>query len=210
MAPFGSLKHLWNRLLCPYCACAPETPTSAQHSDRWLSSFPRHGLSSRSLSASAICISLTSGTLHLSNAAPRLLLDLCFSWEQEGHSRTETFAPVLGLVLAALLYGELHLRPVHQTFSSGSQRAYGSLQQRPRRSGEIHVQRLPPAAPLPYQRQWTRVSDPARPGMSLVALCRSHLASTCSREALGRRCPAGPARGSVRLLRPVIAPPTPR
>jgi hypothetical protein len=50
------------------------------------------------------------------NAAPRLLLDLCLRWEQEAHSRTETFAPVLGLVLPALLYGELHLRPVHQTF----------------------------------------------------------------------------------------------
>ena len=57
-----------------------------------------------------------SGTLHLSNAAARLLLDLHLRWEQEAHSRTETFTPVLGLALPALLYGELHLRPVHQTF----------------------------------------------------------------------------------------------
>ena len=52
---------------------------------------------------SAICHSLTTGTLHLSNAAPRLLLDLCLRWEQEAHSGTETFAPVLGRVLPALL-----------------------------------------------------------------------------------------------------------
>jgi hypothetical protein len=49
-------------------------------------------------------------------AASRLLLDLCLKWEQKAQSRTETFAPVLGLVLPALVNSELHLRPVHQAF----------------------------------------------------------------------------------------------
>jgi hypothetical protein len=35
----------------------------------------------RSMSASAIYHSLTTGTLHLSNAAPRLFLALCLRWE---------------------------------------------------------------------------------------------------------------------------------
>src|SRR3984885_15380757 len=46
----------------------------------------------------------------------RLLLGLCLRGKHESDSKTETFAPVLRLVLSALLYGELHLRPVHQAF----------------------------------------------------------------------------------------------
>ena len=36
-------------------------------------------------------------------------------WEKEADSRAETFAPILGLVLAALLDSQLYLRMVHQT-----------------------------------------------------------------------------------------------
>src|ERR1700739_3886791 len=44
-----------------------------------------------------------------------LVFDFCLRWEQEAHSRAETFTPILGLMLATLLYGQFHLRTVHQT-----------------------------------------------------------------------------------------------
>ena len=44
-----------------------------------------------------------------------LFFGLCLGWEQKADCKAETFAPIPGLVLAALLYGQLHIRVVHQT-----------------------------------------------------------------------------------------------